>query len=103
MSTTTRMTLSLRPFSPGRLPRGLLIAALLSLAAVEVVAFYHLWPSDDGVSIFETEVTHLPGALIHEPETITARGESLLPAPVMLSLLGGGMIGFGLYRRHAAA
>jgi hypothetical protein len=101
MSTTSRMTVALRPVSLGRTGRALLAGLLLTLAALEAVAFYHLWPREDGLATYEAPVAVLQGALIHEPETLTVQAPAPLGAPVALAGLGVGLVGLGLFRRRA--
>ena len=100
MATTSRMTVALRPVSLGLTGKALLAGLLLALAAVEVVAFYHLWPRDEAIATFETQVVSLPGAVIHEPETLLVTVPEPSSTPLALGVLGAGLVGFGLYRRR---
>jgi hypothetical protein len=100
MGTTSRMTVALRPVSLGRTGKALLAGLLLALVAVEVVAFYHLWSPEEALVTDETSAVVLPGALVHEPETLTVQAPAPLGAPVALAGLGFGLVGFGLHRRR---
>jgi len=104
--TPSRMVLRLRVAPRDGLARRLLLAAFLLAGLAQVVALYHLWPAEEVVT-YERPTLLLPAAAVpavaDEPETLLVGTPSALPSPVLLSLLGAGMIGLGVYRRRRRA